>query len=121
MSRDFRRAATIQRHTHQHVGLFVHEFTPAVDDADVERLLDLTEPGGERRAVEVVEAGVEDFALRPEAHLAALVAGPEGADQDVARDLLEIDLAGEQPVEDGPDAADLLDRFVGDVDDGFHG
>ena len=33
---------------------------------------------------------------------------------------VEVDAAGQQPLEDGADAADLLDRFVGDVNDGLH-
>ena len=100
--------------------LLVHKPTAAVDDADVVGLLDLAEAGGQRRAVEVVEAGVQHFALRPEALLAALVAGPERADEDVARRLLQVHLAGQQTLEHRADAADLLDRFVGDVDDRLH-
>ena len=52
--------------------------------------------------------------------LAAVVAGPEGADEDVARRAGEVFTAGEQALEHGADAADLLNRFVGDVDDGLH-
>src|SRR5207248_2378892 len=75
-------------------GLLVDVPPPAVDDPDVERLLDLPEPGGQRRAVERVETAVKHLALRPEPLLAALVARPERSDQDVPRDLAEVDRAG---------------------------
>ena len=68
----------------------------------------------------MIEAAVEHFALRPEALFAAVVAGPERADQDIARNFVQIGSAGEQPVEDRADAADFLNGFVGDVNDSLH-
>src|SRR5205085_3761598 len=76
---------------------------------------------GKRRAIEVIEGAVEHFALWAEALLANGVGRPEGADQDIALNRVEIDGAGEEAMKDSADAADFLDGFVGDVDDGGHG
>ncbi len=102
-------------------GLLLDELSAAVDDPDAVGLLDLAEAGRQRGAVEGIEAGVEDFAVTAEAGFTPGVGRPEGADQDVARDLVEEDSAGEEAMEDGADAADLVDGFVSDVYDGLHG
>ena len=60
-------AADVDQQNFRHAddaGFLVDELPPAVDDADVERLLDLAEPRRQRRAVERIEAAVEHFALR---------------------------------------------------------
>ncbi len=102
-------------------GFLVDEFAAAVNDADIERLLDFAESAGQRGAEEIIEAAVEHFAAGPEALLAVGVAGPEGADEDVALGFFEIGFAGEQTVQHRADAADLLNRFVGYVNDNLHG
>ena len=101
-------------------GLLVDELSPAIDDADVELLLDLAKPRRQRRAIEIDPGWNRALRLVPQALLAALIARPERPDQDVARDLLKIDTAGQQPLKHRPDAADLLDRFVRDVNDSLH-
>ena len=63
---------------------------PAINDADVVRLLDLAKPPGQRRAIQIVQTAVEHFALRPESLLAAIVARPERADENIAVNLVEI-------------------------------
>src|SRR5690606_29075346 len=77
--------------------------------------LNLAKAGCQRRAGEGIEAGVEHLTLRPEALITALFARPERPDQDVAGHFRQVGLAGEHALEDGTDAADLLDRFVCDV------
>src|SRR5205814_9843906 len=88
---------------------------------DVERLLDLAKSRSQRRAEERVHAAVQHFARGAEALFAIPVARPEGTDQDVALCLVEIGLAGQQPLQDRADATDFLNRFVRDVNDGLHG
>ena len=68
----------------------------------------------------MIERAVEHLALRPEALLAGGIHGPERADEDVALDGVEIDGAGEQAMKHRADAADFLDGFVGNVDNGGH-
>ena len=103
-----------------HAGLLVDELPPAVDDAHAELLLDLAEAGGQRRAVELVEAGIEHLAVGAEALLAAVSIGQNGPDEDVPVDGIEVDGAGEEALEHRSNAADLLDRLVGDVDNSLH-
>jgi hypothetical protein len=102
-------------------GVLVDVTPAAKDDAHAEGLLDLAEPAGQRRAVDVIEAAVEHFAQRAQPLLAGVVARPKGADEDVARALIEVDAAGEQALQDCANAADLLDRFVSNVYDRSHG
>jgi hypothetical protein len=73
---------------------------------------------GERKMLSRLR--IQHLAERAETLLAALVARPERADEDVARRLGEVDLAGQQPLQDGPDAADLGDRLVRDVNHSAH-
>jgi hypothetical protein len=101
-------------------GALLDVLAAAVDDADAKILLDLAELGGEGRAIEMIEGAIEHLALRAEALLAGGIGGPERTNEDVALNGIEIDRAGEEAVEHSADAADLLDGFVGNVNDGGH-
>src|SRR5690606_26322345 len=48
------------------------------------------------------------------------VGGEEWSEEDVSLDASAVDFAGDESVEDGADAADFLDGFVGDVNDCVH-
>ena len=82
--------------------------------------LDLAKPGCQRRAENVVQAAVKDFAAGAQAQLAVLVIGPIGSDEDIALDIIQILLTGEKPVQYRSDTADFLNRFVCDMDDSLH-
>ncbi len=65
----------------------VNEFPPAIDDRDVELLLDLAEPARQRRAVQMIQAAIQHLALRPEPMLGDVVARPERTHQNISRDI----------------------------------
>ena len=101
-------------------GRLVRVTAPPVDDVDVVMLLDLAKAVGERRAVDVVQAAEKHLPRGAEALLAIGIGRPIRADENIAVNVLEVHLTGEQPLEHRPDAADLLDCFVSDVDDRLH-
>ena len=93
-------------------GILLMVLAASVNDADVKFLFDLAKPRGQRGSVKAIEAGIEDLAAGPQAIFATSIGGPERADKDIARSSFEVFAAGEQSVQDRPDSAYLLDRFV---------
>ena len=91
-----------------------------MDEFDAVVVFDAEEFIGERGVVDAVrKAAVEDGAA-VEAIFGGAVGCEEGSEEDVALDLGAVLAAGDEAVEDGADAADFLDRFMGDVYDSFH-
>ena len=101
-------------------GFLVDEFSPAINNADLVRLLNFAKALRQRRTIKRIHAGIKNLAVGARARFTALVAGPEWSDQNVPRTTLEIDVAGQKPLQNGADAANFLNRFVGDVNDGLH-
>jgi hypothetical protein len=101
-------------------GLLVREFAPPIDDRDVEFLLDLPKPRRQRGAIQMIQAAVQNFALRAEPVFRQVIARPERAHQNISLDLVEIGSAGEQPLQHRSDSTDLLNGFMRDVNDGLH-
>ena len=91
----------------------------AVDDFDAEVVFDAGEVVGVLGIAVAVDAGVEDGAA-VEATFHGAVGGEEGSEEDVAADGGVVGFGGDEAMEDGADAADFVDGFVGDVNDRFH-
>ncbi len=98
-------------------GVLIEERAAPIDDADVVETLDPPKGGTVAGIDEAVDGGVEDLAAFAEPALRRTFGREQRTDQDRPLDRLQVGRAGEEPLQDGADAANLAGRLVGDVND----
>ena len=97
--------------------VLIDEGASPVDDADVVETLDPAEGGAVAGVDEAVDGGVQDLAALAEPVLDRAFGREQRTDQDRAVNGFQVRGTGEEALQNGPDAADLARRLMGDVND----